>query len=309
MLDGIDVSTWQGRVDWNAVAASGVQFAIAKASEGTGFTDPQWFNNQSGLLAPGPLVGGSYHFSRADLGNSPESEADWYLSRHDPAVFQKNTPWIFSLDAEAAGHSANWCYTFLNRVSSRVGYACWFYSYTSWISSRGVQAFNNPLWIAAPSAGRGSPPNMGWPAVTAHQYGVRGVPGISGQVDANDFLGDRNALLKLAGVGATPVVPSRRTMSIVVARWAADPPDSHGKGAVYATDGIVKRYLARTEEVDFWVKYLNPDGKLIEVPGVVIDRLDEEAGPAINMSEPAFDPSDMDRKLNEALSILKQIKG
>ena len=306
MLDGIDVSVWQGNVNWSAVAASGIAFAIAKSSEGTGFTDPRWAQNQAGLLAPGPLVGGSYHFSRADLGNSPQAEADWYLSRHDAQVFAPGTPWIFSLDAEAAGHSASWCYQFLDRVSSRVGYSSWFYSYTSWISARGVQAFNRPLWIAAPSAGRGSPPAMGWPAVTAHQYGVRGVPGIGGEVDANDFLGDRTALLKLAGIGSSqpPAALKRRAMSIVVARNIDDPADAQGKGAIYVTDGLYKRHLAHTEEAAYWAGVLNPEGKMISVPGEYIDRVEEERGVPMNQSEAAFDLSEMSQKLEQILARL-----
>jgi GH25 family lysozyme M1 (1,4-beta-N-acetylmuramidase) len=67
-LEGLDVSQWQDVINWNAVSNTDVKFAIAKASEGAGFTDPQWGNNQSALLAPGPIVGGSYHFARPDLG-------------------------------------------------------------------------------------------------------------------------------------------------------------------------------------------------------------------------------------------------
>ena len=31
---GVDVSNWNGKVDWNAVAAAGVEFAFAKTTEG-----------------------------------------------------------------------------------------------------------------------------------------------------------------------------------------------------------------------------------------------------------------------------------
>src|SRR6186997_683454 len=40
---GIDVSHWQGRVDWDRVARSGrVQFVVAKATEGTWMVDPTY---------------------------------------------------------------------------------------------------------------------------------------------------------------------------------------------------------------------------------------------------------------------------
>ena len=46
-----------------------------------GFEDPQWPRNGTALVAPGPLVGGGYHFARPDLGNQPEAEAEWFWNR------------------------------------------------------------------------------------------------------------------------------------------------------------------------------------------------------------------------------------
>ena len=40
-IHGIDVSRWQGNIDWNAVRASGVKFAWIKATEGGDHIDPQ----------------------------------------------------------------------------------------------------------------------------------------------------------------------------------------------------------------------------------------------------------------------------
>jgi len=198
-LEGIDVSLWQGLFPWNEAAVQGILLGIAKASEGEGYTDPQWGRNVSALLAPGPIVGGSYHFLRPDLGNNPVTEALWYLSRHPAACFATSQPWVFSLDAESNGGSASGCYAFLDAVSSRIGYSCWFYSYSSWITSRGVQATSRPLWEAWPNPA--PMPNLGWPAVTMQQYGLRGFS--VGQVDANRFFGPMATLLKLAGAGAS----------------------------------------------------------------------------------------------------------
>lgn len=198
-IEGIDTSIWQGAFPWNEAIAQGVGSGIAKASEGNGYTDPQWGRSVGWLVGQNQLVGGSYHFARPDLGNSAAAEADWYLSRHPALCFDPRTPWIFALDAESAGGSAAYCYEFLARVNQRVGYSCWFYSFANWISSRGVQAFNQPLWIAWPNPG--DPPNLGWPAITQVQYGARSFS--IGAVDANRFLGDVNVLLKLAGVSSS----------------------------------------------------------------------------------------------------------
>src|SRR5918998_6939443 len=60
-LTGIDVSHFQGRVDWQAVKAAGCAFAFAKATEGAGVTDPYFAANWSGMQAAG-LARGAYHF-------------------------------------------------------------------------------------------------------------------------------------------------------------------------------------------------------------------------------------------------------
>src|SRR4051812_3374813 len=49
MLNGIDVSNWQGVVDWGHHARAGVSFAFAKATEGVAFTDPWFGRNWTGM--------------------------------------------------------------------------------------------------------------------------------------------------------------------------------------------------------------------------------------------------------------------
>jgi GH25 family lysozyme M1 (1,4-beta-N-acetylmuramidase) len=208
-LSAIDVSMYQEAIDWGAVAASGIALAIAKATEGNGYTDPWWAVNQSALLAPGPLVGGSYHFARPDLGNAPQAEADWYLGRHDPRVFDPEVPWVFALDFEVAGGNDAWVRGFLDYLRGHIGYECWFYSSPSKITERGITPNSSPLWIAyyVPDPNQATPPSMGWPAVTMWQWGGTPVPGIAGSVDANIFYGDRQTLLTLAGKVGTPIPP------------------------------------------------------------------------------------------------------
>lgn len=60
---GIDVAQHQGRVDWRAVAASGVRFAYIRAFEGKDL-DPTYERNRREALAAGLLVG-TYQYLRA----------------------------------------------------------------------------------------------------------------------------------------------------------------------------------------------------------------------------------------------------
>lgn len=54
-LSGIDVSHYQGTINWETVAASGVSFSMAKATEGTGYSDPTFATNYQGMLDAGMI--------------------------------------------------------------------------------------------------------------------------------------------------------------------------------------------------------------------------------------------------------------
>jgi lysozyme len=60
-VHGIDVSKFQGDIDWNAVASSGVKFAWIKATEGGDRADARFQANWSGAKAAG-VAHGAYHF-------------------------------------------------------------------------------------------------------------------------------------------------------------------------------------------------------------------------------------------------------
>ena len=74
---GVDVSTYQGEVDWPALAAQGVDFAFIKATEGSGLQDVRFQENWKNAQAAGVRVG-AYHFFSYD---SPgETQADNFIS-------------------------------------------------------------------------------------------------------------------------------------------------------------------------------------------------------------------------------------
>ncbi|MCC8130089.1 MAG: glycoside hydrolase family 25 protein [Clostridiales bacterium] len=83
-LYGIDVSAHQGEIDWAAVAADGVEFAILRIgyrgySEGTLNQDSQFAANYEGATANGMTVG-VYFFSQAVNTEEAEEEAQQVLS-------------------------------------------------------------------------------------------------------------------------------------------------------------------------------------------------------------------------------------
>ena len=60
-VHGIDVSKYQGNIDWQAVASSGTQFAWIKATEGGDHVDQKFRQNWEGAKAAG-VPRGAYHF-------------------------------------------------------------------------------------------------------------------------------------------------------------------------------------------------------------------------------------------------------
>lgn len=74
---GIDVSHFQGEIDWQAVAADGVRFCFIKATEGVDNIDPMFQRNWSGAEAAG-LLRGAYHFFHPNL--DARQQAEHFLS-------------------------------------------------------------------------------------------------------------------------------------------------------------------------------------------------------------------------------------
>ncbi len=60
-IHGVDVSKYQGDIDWRAVRASGTRFAFIKATEGSDHVDAKFRQNWDGAKAAG-VARGAYHF-------------------------------------------------------------------------------------------------------------------------------------------------------------------------------------------------------------------------------------------------------
>src|SRR5919197_193249 len=125
-LRGVDVSNWQGRVDWSKVAANGIRFAFLKASQGTTYSDPTYATNRSAARAAGVRVG-AYHFAvpggstRAGITANATAQADYFIAATRPA----ETDLRPVLDIERTGGLApaqlvRWTNAFSSRVAALV---------------------------------------------------------------------------------------------------------------------------------------------------------------------------------------------
>lgn len=94
---GVDVSYYQGEIDWAAVAASGVEFAFIRAgyrgyTDGGITEDERFRENAQGALDAGLRIG-LYFFSQAVTVEEAEAEARWLLDA--AKEFRVTLPLVF----------------------------------------------------------------------------------------------------------------------------------------------------------------------------------------------------------------------
>lgn len=205
---GVDVSRFNGAIDWTQVAVSGRRFALIQASRGSGAdclvkplqcgADPLWLSNSVAARASGLRVG-AYHrafasgstraLAKADAG----AEAALFVSQAGRVprgdlfpVLDVETPFT----GLSPGRLRTWITTWMKRVRKGTGVKAMIYTNaTSWGATANTTQFvaGHPLWIAqwqvakptlVPAANWGG---LGW---SVWQFTSSGsVPGISGRVD------------------------------------------------------------------------------------------------------------------------------
>jgi GH25 family lysozyme M1 (1,4-beta-N-acetylmuramidase) len=198
-LRGIDISHWQGSIDWRRVADDGISFAIAKASQGTGFVDDRYAANRAGARSAG-VTFGAYHFADPDpRAGDARAEADHFLEVADPRPGEL----IPTLDIERNGGLSpaalrTWVRTWLERVRARLGVRPMIYTgpYFWETSMGGTSLFADlgydVLWVAHWTDGSPTVPggNWGGHGWTFWQYtDCERVAGIAGCVDGDRFNG------------------------------------------------------------------------------------------------------------------------
>ena len=77
MKKGIDVSRWQGNINWDLVTANGIQFVIVKAggADSGYYTDAYFEQNYNRAKAHGLNVG-AYYFTSAQFTNAAQGKLE-----------------------------------------------------------------------------------------------------------------------------------------------------------------------------------------------------------------------------------------
>ncbi|MHB1454657.1 MAG: glycoside hydrolase family 25 protein [Saccharofermentanales bacterium] len=74
---GVDVSSYQGEIDWEILSGQNIHFAFIKATEGSSFVDPNYETNFTNASKTGLRIG-AYHFFSYD--SSGLTQADNFIS-------------------------------------------------------------------------------------------------------------------------------------------------------------------------------------------------------------------------------------
>ncbi len=185
-IRGIDVSRWQGRIDWNAVAASGIRFMYAKATEGATVVDDLFAEYWAGALYAG-LERGAYHFLTTST--PAEAQAAAFLRTYPGGG---ELPPALDLERGANGlePDAASALAWLRVVGAELGTKPLVYCSPGYAISQlqgrkeAAEIGEHALWVA--HYGVRSPAlRAPWTRYAIWQHGTTTVPGIAGPVDAN----------------------------------------------------------------------------------------------------------------------------
>lgn len=188
IYDGIDVSHWQGNINFEEVRQDGIKIVYMKASQGTTFIDPKFEQNYLMAKENGLLVG-VYHYMVARSISDAVAEANFFAN----VISEKEIDCKLAMDFEDFG-SLNReqinviALAFLEELERITGKETVVYSNT--YTARTIfygEITNYPLWVA--HYGVNNPADNGnWDYWVGFQYTSTGrVNGISGNVDRDRF--------------------------------------------------------------------------------------------------------------------------
>ena len=192
-IHGVDISVWQGEVDWRTARAKGVSFAYMKATEGGDLVDPAFAHNWQTTAAAG-VPRGAYHFfyhCRPAI-----QQARWYIA-HVPK--QRALPPVLDMEwtprsptcpnKRPAATIRSDAQIYLRAIASHYGKRPIFYTTVDFYKENELwKLTGTDFWLRSVAAHPSdSFPGQHW---LLWQYSGTGlVPGIQGQTDLDAYAG------------------------------------------------------------------------------------------------------------------------
>jgi GH25 family lysozyme M1 (1,4-beta-N-acetylmuramidase) len=225
-VTGIDVSSWQGTVDWTTVGKS-AQFAYVKATEGTTYLSATFNTQYAGARSVGLYVG-AYAFARPDAPAVPQ--ADYFLSNasfvndgHDlPPML--DIEWPYMMNGKYVAPSPCWGLTptamvawiraYVDEIRRRTGQLTMIYTAYNWWNTctANSAAFSDTyLFLASFTASAPTVIPASWTKWTMWQYSSSGA--LPGDQDVfNGTMADLSRLIQPCLVRPFVVQPGTSTV-------------------------------------------------------------------------------------------------
>lgn len=201
MKRGIDVSTYQGKINWMDVRTTGIDFAMIKATQGRSeigtyreFTDSTFTANITGAHYVG-IRCGVYHYLTAQTVAEAIKEAEYFLSVIEP--FRDIITLYAAVDVESSKYLPNdktlltqIVFAFCSRVEAS-GYDPMIYTNLDWMKNRLNDISAYPLWLALWRDRENVPTKKQFPSLRIWQWGTEAVKGINGKPDADFMIAEK----------------------------------------------------------------------------------------------------------------------
>ena len=138
-LFGIDVSSYQGSINWASVHANGAQFAFAKATEGNYYQDAYFNANMVNGKAAGMQMG-AVHFARPDV-DCPSTEANYFWNFAGAYIIADGKSIYPAADFEI-----------INGHACQASYTAWFNAWSTQLKAK-TSHFLHPVLLCEACSG------------------------------------------------------------------------------------------------------------------------------------------------------------
>lgn len=199
---GVDVSNYQGDIDWDVLQEQGVFFAYIKATEGNSWVDPRFSQNWEGASGCKGMRYGAYHFMSFRTAGTEQAESFISVVPKDknalPPVVDIELYDEFINAPPTQEHFQQTLDPILAALEERYGKQPVIYTTTHIYNYYIAGNYDNPIWIADHSLSPALPDGNPW---LFCQYTYEGqLEGYSGEepyIDLDVFNGTPDELDKL----------------------------------------------------------------------------------------------------------------
>lgn len=184
--EGIDVSHYQGYIDWDQVATANVSYAYMKATEGASLVDKTYSRNIQEARRVGLSVG-SYHFYRPNI----DIESQFY--NMTSTILKEDQDLVPIIDIEHRGSVSESQFLsdlreFIEKVTAHYGKKPLLYTFHNFYNKHLVGQFTDYHWMIARYRSDSPTLNDGKDFIM-WQYSSSGyIPGIRGNVDRSKIM-------------------------------------------------------------------------------------------------------------------------